>query len=332
MFYDIFLQLCAEKGIKPTPAALDIGVSSSAVVKWRKGATPSGETLQKIAEYFDVSVDDLLNEDVACSADYSPTFWKTFMALCVENKETPAQVCHSIGVSRAAATNWKKGAVPSDYVANKIAKYFNVDVDYLFKEDDLDAVNNSFYFIFTELCNSVGKSPCAVIEELGMNKSAVTNWKKRESTPTNANLQKIADYFDVSMEYLISGRDDTQSNHYFYNTFLSLCNSINKAPSSVVEEIGLQRPAVTNWRKRGSTPTNANLHKIAEYFDVSVDFLLGKGENKSSEAKPQEDYELKYYLETFKNRKEMRELFRVADKATAEDIQKAIEIIKILSR
>ena len=60
--------------------------------------------------------------------------------------------------------------------------------------------------------------------------------------------------------------------------------------------------------------------------------MLGKEENKSSVAEPQEDYELKYYLETFKNRKEMRELFRVADKATAEDIQKAIEIIKILSR
>ena len=63
MFYDIFLQLCAEKGVKPTPAALAIGVSSAAAAKWKKGATPSGDTLQKIAEYFGVSVDYLLGND-----------------------------------------------------------------------------------------------------------------------------------------------------------------------------------------------------------------------------------------------------------------------------
>ena len=63
MFYDIFLQLCAEKGVKPTPVALAIGVSSAAAAKWKKGATPSGDTLQKIAEYFGVSVDYLLGNE-----------------------------------------------------------------------------------------------------------------------------------------------------------------------------------------------------------------------------------------------------------------------------
>lgn len=208
-----------------------------------------------------MTVDDLLNNDTNCGVDYSSSFWKTFMALCVENRETPAKVCNSIGVSNAAATKWKKGAVPSQYVANKIANHFNVDVDYLLKEDDLNNDSNGFYHIFTELCDSIGKSPSAVVQELGMNKSVVTVWKKNSSIPGGANLSKIA-----------------------------------------------------------------------EYFNVSVDYLLGKEKGASSVNEPEEDYELKYYLETFKNRKEMRELFRVADKATTEEIKKAIEIIEILSR
>ena len=61
MFYDLFLTLCQKKNVAPTRAALDIGLSKSAPIKWRTtGATPQGETLNKIASYFNVSTDYLL--------------------------------------------------------------------------------------------------------------------------------------------------------------------------------------------------------------------------------------------------------------------------------
>nr|DAU13635.1 MAG TPA: hypothetical protein [Bacteriophage sp.] len=64
MFYDKFVSLCKEKGVAPTRAALDIGLSKSAPIKWRTtGATPNGETLNKIAEYFSVSVSVLFGEE-----------------------------------------------------------------------------------------------------------------------------------------------------------------------------------------------------------------------------------------------------------------------------
>lgn len=59
-----------------------------------------------------------------------------------------------------------------------------------------------FFDNFVRLCNKVGKSPSAVAIELGFQKSAVTNWKKRKTNPTSANLAKIADYFNVSEDYL----------------------------------------------------------------------------------------------------------------------------------
>lgn len=41
-----------------------MGLSNSTVTKWKKtGATPSGETLTKIAAYFNVSVDDLIKQE-----------------------------------------------------------------------------------------------------------------------------------------------------------------------------------------------------------------------------------------------------------------------------
>ncbi len=61
MFYDTFRKLCERKGISCNKAALEIGLSNATPTKWKKtGATPTGDTLRKIAEYFGVSESYLL--------------------------------------------------------------------------------------------------------------------------------------------------------------------------------------------------------------------------------------------------------------------------------
>lgn len=62
MFWENFARLCNEKGMKPTPAAAEMGFPSASVVKWKKGTIPRGSTLQKIADYFGVTVSDLLGD------------------------------------------------------------------------------------------------------------------------------------------------------------------------------------------------------------------------------------------------------------------------------
>ena len=61
----------------------------------------------------------------------------------------------------------------------------------------------------------------------------------------------------------------------FYDNYIRLCNSVNKAPSAVALEIGISKPTVNRW-KNGSVPTDATLVKIAEYFNVPVEYLLGE--------------------------------------------------------
>ena len=60
MFYDNFIVLCKKKSVAPTRVALDIGLSKSAPIKWRSGAIPNGDGLQKLADYFGVTTDYLL--------------------------------------------------------------------------------------------------------------------------------------------------------------------------------------------------------------------------------------------------------------------------------
>ena len=90
----------------------------------------------------------------------------------------------------------------------------------------------------------------------------------------------------------------------FFDNFVKLCNSVGKTPSAVVQELGMAKSAVTNWRKRGNRPTEANLRKIADYFGVTIYYLLN-GESvetkKSPDSELSEDDELNEYLETLKN-------------------------------
>lgn len=63
MFWDNYKKLCDDNSIAPTAAGVAVGVTNAAVSKWKKGTVPNGATLHKIADYFGVSVAQLLGED-----------------------------------------------------------------------------------------------------------------------------------------------------------------------------------------------------------------------------------------------------------------------------
>lgn len=72
MFYDVYCKLCEKNGISPTRAALEIGLSRATPTTWKKtGNTPQAAQLQKIAEYFGVSVDYLLGNEPPKDVDVS---------------------------------------------------------------------------------------------------------------------------------------------------------------------------------------------------------------------------------------------------------------------
>ncbi len=62
----------------------------------------------------------------------------------------------------------------------------------------------------------------------------------------------------------------------FYDKYANLCKEKGISPSKAAEEIGINKASVTNWKKRGYTPRAEILHRIADYFGVTVDYLLGK--------------------------------------------------------
>lgn len=62
-FATLFKLMCKEKGVSQLCALSELGLSRTAPQNWKTG-TPNADTLQKIADYFGLSVDALLRSDV----------------------------------------------------------------------------------------------------------------------------------------------------------------------------------------------------------------------------------------------------------------------------
>ena len=60
----------------------------------------------------------------------------------------------------------------------------------------------------------------------------------------------------------------------FWKIFESLCSSAQKKPQQVLKELSISSGSGTAW-KNGVIPSSKSLQKLADYFGVSVDYLLG---------------------------------------------------------
>lgn len=67
----------------------------------------------------------------------------------------------------------------------------------------------------------------------------------------------------------------------FWNNFVKLCNNIGKSPNGVCADLGYSTAIASKWKK-GATPRDTTLKKIADYFGVTVDDL--KADSTSTSA------------------------------------------------
>lgn len=64
-----------------------------------------------------------------------------------------------------------------------------------------------FWITFSKLCMENGQSANSVAKEIGISSGSITAWKKG-IIPRPEMVKKIADYFNVSVEYLMTGEKE----------------------------------------------------------------------------------------------------------------------------
>ena len=66
------------------------------------------------------------------------------------------------------------------------------------------------YEVFEQLLQKNGVTPYKVAKEACVTQTALSNWKSGRSTPTTKTLQKIADYFGVTIDFLMTGKNTNE--------------------------------------------------------------------------------------------------------------------------
>lgn len=106
-------------------------------------------------------------------------------------------------------------------------------------------------------------------------------WIKGRCYPNFDNLIKLADYFNCSIDYLICRTEDnSQTKFKKCPPFAGQLKKIMKEKS--IRQIDLINKKIANpshfykWFNQKSTPKVETLIKLADYFNVSIDYLIGR--------------------------------------------------------
>lgn len=104
----------------------------------------------------------------------------------------------------------------------------------------------------------------------------------------------------------------------FYENYVQLCNKAGKSPSAVAIELRLGKPSVSRW-KTGTRPRDTTVLKVADYFGVTVEELMGDGIKKDPIPKDGvEDSETA----------ELREIWSSADENERRDLLEMARMLK----
>lgn len=118
---------------------------------------------------------------------------------------------------------------------------------------------------FIRLCNRRGEFPSAVCKNIGISPAAFSQWTD-ESVPRKSTLIKIADYFGVSVSYLLGVVDDPDP--------IALIDPTKKDPPllQLAEEAGRQAEALAALGGLVDQLTDEQVAELRRY----AEFLVSK--------------------------------------------------------
>lgn len=98
-------------------------------------------------------------------------------------------------------------------------------------------------------------------------------------------LIRIADYFNISIEYLLGRTDDSsftkaETATTFLERYQALKTEYHMTDYAVAQKLHIATSYTTNWKNKKYIPSIINLTILSETFKVSIDYLLGRTDDR----------------------------------------------------
>lgn len=122
------------------------------------------------------------------------------------------------------------------------------------------------YEIFEKLLRERGVTAYKVAKETGIGTATLSNWKNGKYTPKQDKMQKIADFFGVTVDYLMTGKDTAISE-------VSILNN-NSGVDDLSDD---EKELIILYRKTGDIPEE-EAEALRKQFESTIDiYLKAKG-------------------------------------------------------
>ncbi len=117
-------------------------------------------------------------------------------------------------------------------------------------------------------------------KDIGLAKSIVSDWNCGKVLPQLNNAILVANYFNYSLDYLFT--DAVENNYKPFNIDInfgkrlkSMLKQLKIKQKDVVENLKISKSDIHYWTKTSAYPRMDTIIKIADYLQVSIDYLVG---------------------------------------------------------
>lgn len=117
-----------------------------------------------------------------------------------------------------------------------------------------------------------------VAKVLNITQSQYGKYENGKTSISMENAKKLAEYYGVSVPYLLGLDDDSTDTIEIIprkNIFSELARNKGKSLKEISEETGIGYSTIGNYNQGSRIPKTENAFILADYFGVSVAYLLG---------------------------------------------------------
>ena len=98
-------------------------------------------------------------------------------------------------------------------------------------------------------------------------------------------LIRMADFFNTSIKYLLGKSDNdyfilSNNRTTFKNRFIELCTEKQVTYYKVSQACHFDKSYISRWLNKNYLPSLELLEILSDYFNVSIDYLLGRTDDK----------------------------------------------------
>lgn len=118
-------------------------------------------------------------------------------------------------------------------------------------------------------------SVAKMMKELGFSSGLFSQWKSGKQKPSAEKICKIAEYLNVSTDYLLGFGQIGEKMFKVQNLF-KIIEEKDISAKKLSDDTGISTGNISDWKSGRCCPSINALITIADYFDISLDYLVGR--------------------------------------------------------